>query len=80
MKGLGRSGGDLGREGQGLGLHGARLSPIAVAGTVTASFGWLRRCDEGASHAECENEVVEPPRRMSKSSTSISAASKLVVW
>jgi len=26
MKGLGRSGGDLGREGQGLGFHGARVS------------------------------------------------------
>jgi len=26
MRGLGRSGGDLGREGQGLGFHGARVS------------------------------------------------------
>ncbi|QCD78570.1 hypothetical protein DEO72_LG1g2206 [Vigna unguiculata] len=26
MEGLGRSGGDLGREGQGLGFHGARVS------------------------------------------------------
>jgi len=41
----------MGCEGQGSDFHGARLSPIVVAGTVGASHGWLRRCDEGTSRA-----------------------------
>jgi len=37
--------------------------PIAVVGTVAASLVWLRRCDEGASHAEHENEGALAKRR-----------------
>jgi len=35
----------------GVGLPWCSRVPIAVAGTVAASLGWLRRCDEGASRA-----------------------------